>query len=83
MSDGDKKLYELTLNADGLRFRRADPHPLTAEQKYDIARKLLLLAAAALCAGFVWAIAALCDVPGLLITLAVISVLALIGRGLN
>jgi len=41
------------------------------------------LAAAALCAGFVWAIAALCDVPGLLITLVVISVLALIGRGLN
>lgn len=83
MKETDMKLYELTLNANGLRFRRADPHPLTAEQKYDIARKLLLLAAAALCAGFVWAIAALCDVPGLLITLAVISVLVMMGKGLD
>lgn len=31
------KLYELTLNAGGLRFRHANPHPLSAQQKYYIA----------------------------------------------
>lgn len=30
------KLYELTINADGIRFRHANPNPLTANQKFAI-----------------------------------------------
>lgn len=30
------KLYELTINENGVRFRHANPHPLTANQKCGI-----------------------------------------------
>lgn len=36
------KLYELTINENGIRFRRANPHPLTAEQKTTITITLTL-----------------------------------------
>lgn len=35
-SDGNRKLYELTINEQGVRFRYANPHPLTANQKFYI-----------------------------------------------
>lgn len=35
--DGNMKLYELTIDEHGVRFRYANPHPLTANQKYYIA----------------------------------------------
>lgn len=31
------KLYELTIDKHGIRFRYANPHPLTGNQKYYIA----------------------------------------------
>lgn len=37
MKDGNGvKLYELTINEHGVRFRYANPHPLTANQKCGI-----------------------------------------------
>lgn len=32
----ENKLYELTINESGIRFRHANPHPLTANQKFYI-----------------------------------------------
>lgn len=32
----DHKLYELTINEDGIRFRHANPNPMSAGQKYNI-----------------------------------------------
>lgn len=34
--DENMKLYELTINENGIRFRYASPHPLTANQKCGI-----------------------------------------------
>lgn len=34
--DNGMKLYELTINEHGVRFRYANPHPLTANQKCGI-----------------------------------------------
>lgn len=34
--DSGMKLYELTINEHGVRFRYANPHPLTANQKFCI-----------------------------------------------
>lgn len=31
------KLYELTINEHGFRFRYANPHPLTGNQKFYLA----------------------------------------------
>lgn len=39
------KLYELTINENGIRFRHANPHPLTAEQKFSIVKALVGAAA--------------------------------------
>lgn len=36
MSKETSKLYELTINENGIRFRYANPHPLTANQKCGI-----------------------------------------------
>lgn len=37
MKDGNgMKLYELTINEHGVHFRYANPHPLTANQKFGI-----------------------------------------------
>ena len=30
------KLYELTINENGIRFRHANPNPLSASQKFTI-----------------------------------------------
>lgn len=38
------KLYELTINEQGIRFRHTNPHPLTAEQKFSIGMALIGLA---------------------------------------
>lgn len=35
-TDGNMKLYELTINEQGIRFRHANPNPLTANQKFGI-----------------------------------------------
>ena len=42
------KLYELTINENGIRFRHANPHPLTAAQKFYII--ITLSVCAAVCA---------------------------------
>lgn len=39
------KLYELTFNENGIRFRHANPHPLTAEQKTTITITLTIVIA--------------------------------------
>lgn len=39
------KLYELTINKNGIRFRHANPHPLTAAQKFYIIITLSVCAA--------------------------------------
>lgn len=43
--DGGMKLYELTINEQGIRFRHANPNPLTAEQKFHIIITLAVCAA--------------------------------------
>lgn len=35
--DGGMKLYELTIDEHGFRFRYANPHPLTGNQKFYLA----------------------------------------------
>lgn len=40
----DHKLYELTINENGIRFRHANPNPMSAEQKFYIVMALILLA---------------------------------------
>ncbi len=40
------KLYELTINENGIRLRHANPHPLTAQQKFYIIITLSVCAAA-------------------------------------
>lgn len=47
----DHKLYELTVNEDGIRFRHANPNPLSAGQKFAIAMTLIGVAAFL---GFFW-----------------------------
>mgnify|MGYP001043654317 CR=1 FL=1 len=39
------KLYELTFNENGIRFRHANPRPLTAEQKTTITITLTIVIA--------------------------------------
>lgn len=39
------KLYELTVNENGVRFRHANPNPLTAQQKFYIIITLTVSAA--------------------------------------
>ncbi len=39
------KLYELTINENGIRFRHSNPNPLSAEQKYSIIIALITAAA--------------------------------------
>lgn len=39
------KLYELTINENGIRFRHCNPNPLTAEQKFNIVMALVGLTA--------------------------------------
>lgn len=49
----DHKLYELTINADGIRFRHANPNPLTANQKfYIIITSIISVATCAMVFGF-------------------------------
>lgn len=50
MKDG-MKLYELNINRDGIRFRRAGPHPLTANQKCGI---IFAAIGVVLVLGFFW-----------------------------
>lgn len=45
------KLYELTINEHGIRFRHANPHPLSAGQKFWI---VMALIGAVLTLGFFW-----------------------------
>lgn len=45
------KLYELTINERGVRFRHANPHPLSAWQKFGI---VMALIGAASFIGFFW-----------------------------
>ena len=40
------KLYELTINERGIRFRHANPNPLSANQKFYIIITLSVCAAA-------------------------------------
>jgi len=40
------KLCELTVNEDGIRFRHANPHPLSAHQKYNLILSVIGCAAA-------------------------------------
>lgn len=49
--DGGMKLYELTINENGVRFRHANPHPLTANQKFYI---ILTVVCSVLTLGFFW-----------------------------
>lgn len=49
------KLYELTINKNEIRFRRANPHPLTAEQKHSIAMAALGVMAVLGFFGFIFA----------------------------
>lgn len=60
------KLYELTINEQGIRFRHANPTPMTAEQKHGIIMALIALAACGLGVGLVWIAATLCDFPGMM-----------------
>lgn len=39
------KLYELTIDENGIRLRHANPHPLTARQKFYIIITLTVSAA--------------------------------------
>lgn len=45
------KLYELTINERGIRFRHANPNPLTANQKCGI---IFSVIGAVLTLGFFW-----------------------------
>lgn len=45
------KLYELTINENGIRFRHANPHPLSANQKFGI---IMALIGTAALLGFFW-----------------------------
>lgn len=45
------KLYELTIDKHGVRFRHANPHPLTANQKFYI---ILTVICTAFTFGFFW-----------------------------
>ena len=45
------KLYELTVNENGVRFRHANPNPMTANQKCWI---IFALIGAVLTLGFFW-----------------------------
>lgn len=45
------KLYELTVNENGIRLRHANPNPLTANQKCGI---IFALIGAVLTLGFFW-----------------------------
>lgn len=45
MSENDHKLFELSIGKHGFHFRRENPHPLSAEQKFAIAMALIGLAA--------------------------------------
>ena len=49
--DGGMKLYELTINENGVRFRHANPNPLTANQKFYI---ILTVVCSVLTLGFFW-----------------------------
>lgn len=47
------KLYELTINGNGIRFRHANPHPMTANQKfYIIIASIVSAASCAMVLGF-------------------------------
>ena len=45
MNENESKLYEITINENGIRFRRANPNPLSADQKFTIIMVLIGLAA--------------------------------------
>ncbi len=45
------KLYELTINENGIRFRHANPNPLSAGQKFCI---IMTLIGTAAFLGFFW-----------------------------
>lgn len=76
------KLYELTINENGIRFRHANPHPLSAEQKHSIISMLLLLAAGGLGVLLVWIATTLCDFPGMMLALVVVAVVVFAYREL-
>ena len=54
MSENNNKLYELTINENGIRFRHANPHPLDADHKFYITLALIV---AALLAELMWLMA--------------------------
>lgn len=41
MNENNHKLYELTINENGVRFRHANPNPLSANQKFAIIMTLI------------------------------------------
>lgn len=51
----DHKLYELTVNENGIRFRHANPNPMSAQQKFYITMTSIISAAScAMVLGFFW-----------------------------
>ena len=54
MSDENNKLYELVINAEGIRFCYTNPSPLDADHKFYIT---LALIGAALLAELMWLMA--------------------------
>lgn len=50
----DHKLYELTINENGVRLRYSNPNPLSAEQKYTIALTAIIATAVILFFGFLF-----------------------------
>lgn len=46
MNEGGNKLWEMTVNDDGIRLRHCNPNPLSASQKYTIAMTLAVCATA-------------------------------------
>lgn len=47
----ENKLYEITINENGIRLRHNNPHPLTANQKCGI---IFALIGVVLILGFFW-----------------------------
>lgn len=66
---GDMKLYELTINDDGIRLRHTNPNPMSAEQKHSIIMALIAVVLFALCIALVWVVTTLCDFLGLMLAL--------------
>lgn len=71
----DEKRIEISINADGFSFRKTNPHPLTAEQKYSIIMAVFALILFGLCVRLIRISVSMCDFPGFLFSLVAVVVL--------